>query len=61
MQLVVACAERRKPKKVAKVTNAIRAMGSSIDGFEDKEIRVGIKFTLDTCGCGKEQQNLAEI
>ena len=48
-------------KKVDKITNAIRAMGSSIDGFEDMEIRVNIKFSLDTCGCGKEQQNLAEI
>lgn len=47
-------------KKVTKITNAVRATGSSIDGFQDMEIRVRIKFTLDTCSCGKVQQNLAE-
>ena len=47
-------------QNVTKITNAIRAMGSSIDGFEDMEITVSIKFTLDKCGWGKEQQNWAE-
>ena len=35
-------------KKVAEITNAIRSIGFSIDGFEDMEIRVHIKFTFDT-------------
>ena len=47
-------------KKVTKIINAIRSIGSSIDGFQDMEIRVRIKFTFDTCSCGKVQQNLAE-
>lgn len=47
-------------KKVTKVTNAIRSIGSSLDGYEDMEIRVRRKFTFDTCSCGRVQQNLAE-
>lgn len=47
-------------KKVTKITNAIRSIGSSIDGFQDMEIRERIKFTFDTCSCGKVQQNMAE-
>ena len=49
-------------KKVTKITNEIRSIGFSIDGFEGMEIRVHMKFnfTFDTCSCGKVQQNLAE-
>ena len=47
-------------KKVTKIRNAIRSIGSSTDGFQDMEIRVRVKFTFDTCSCGKVQQNLAE-
>ena len=35
-------------KKVTKITNTITSIGFSIDGFEDMEIRVHIKFTFDT-------------
>ena len=31
-------------KKVTRITNAMRSIGSSIDGFEDMEIRVRIKI-----------------
>ena len=49
VQLAIACCEKKEKasKKVAEI-NAIRSIAFSIDGFEDMEIRVHIKFTFDT-------------
>ena len=53
---------------MTKITNAIRSIGFSIDGFEGMEIRLHrnfhfwsmFVFSFDACSCGKVQQNLAE-
>ena len=37
-------AKGERNKKVTRITNAMRSIGSSIDGFEDMEIRVRIKI-----------------